>query len=179
MLIMLTVLLGGTFTQGSHSPPSDPPKSVVVTVDLSNGDRLSGPIVSQDDHSVTIDHPVLGHVTLPKVERAPSAISTPPPAGAGVEDGLPSAPVLVKSVNIPKSPPDWNGKAGLSLNYTNNTQTSINARLSGGDFGILTLLTSTGAEGRPSSTPAPAGGGVEIADGALSTFGNVTWPSTG
>ena len=131
MLIMLTVLLGGTFTQGSHSPPSDPPKSVVVTVDLSNGDRLSGPIVSQDDHSVTIDHPVLGHVTLPKVERAPSAISTPPPAGAGVEDGLPSAPVLVKSVNIPKSPPDWNGKAGLSLNYTNNTQTSINARLSG------------------------------------------------
>jgi len=131
MLIMLTVLLGSAFAQGSDSGQSVPPKPVSVTVDLSNGDRLSGPIVSQDDDSVTIDHPVLGHVTLPKVERAPTAISAPPPAGAGEEDGLPSAPVLVKSVNIPKSPPVWNGKAGLSLNYTNNTQTSINARLSG------------------------------------------------
>jgi len=38
------------------------------TVTLVNGDRLSGTIVTEDAESVTLQHPVLGEITLPRSE---------------------------------------------------------------------------------------------------------------
>jgi putative salt-induced outer membrane protein YdiY len=126
--LLVTAALGDGPTL--DAPPAKP---VSVTVILSNGDRLSGPVVSQDDVTITIDHPVLGRIALPKVPKpspAPTVLISPP-ADAGVEDGEPSSPVLVTKVDLPTIAPVWTGKAGLSVNYTNNANTTLNARLSG------------------------------------------------
>jgi putative salt-induced outer membrane protein YdiY len=100
---------------------------VQVTVVLSNGDRLSGSLVDETSTSVTIDHVVLGRITLPRT------ISSAPPSDVPQEATTAqgeAAPVLVSKVETPPTSP-WTGKVGLSLNYTSNEQTSADVRLSG------------------------------------------------
>lgn len=87
-----------------------------VTVTLTNGDRLSGSLVAETDGSVTIDHAVLGRITLPR-EGAPTT-------------GSDSETVHIQAVQRPPTSP-WSGSVGLSMNYTDNTKTDFNARLSG------------------------------------------------
>ena len=105
---------------------------VTVTVVLSNGDRLSGPLVEENADSVTIDHVVLGRITLPR--RASTATAAAPlqaVATPKANDEKPVAPpVLVSSIEAPPTSP-WSGKVGLSMNYTSDDQTNFDARLSG------------------------------------------------
>ncbi|MCH2135569.1 MAG: DUF481 domain-containing protein [Phycisphaerales bacterium] len=130
MNLMAVLLVLGAMASADDLAPG-----THVEVTLSNGDRLSGPLIEQDDSSVTIDHPVLGRISLPRLPReSPEPPPSLPATAVSPDDGLPENPpdpVLVKDVAGPQVPSIWSGSAGFSLNYTNNSTTTLNARLSG------------------------------------------------
>lgn len=152
-----------------------------VLVRLSSGDTLRGQVVRQDETTITLRHPVLGELVVPRagitqVELAPppgappappgtpplpvplppgpseaadqsaatlaprapdDAASSAPPA-APAAPGAPASPdagasgVPTPPASPPAPPSPWKGVIAAAVNYTNNNDTTIDARLAGG-----------------------------------------------
>lgn len=126
-----------------------------VEVVLTRGGQLEGELIDQDDHTVTIEHPILGCLTIdrsdivvllnPNVVR-PSADAPPPVDGPGrsgqagtTQAVLPFDRALLPSVLRPPASPGeleadiaaWTGRLGAALTASRTTVSTYNLRLSG------------------------------------------------
>ncbi len=127
------------------SPLQTEPSASQVVVQLSSGDAIRGTVVRSDDTTVVVQHSVLGQLQIPrasivKVEviqanrpatnDAPAAGDVPadaqvlPPGPQDAQAGANAPPLK------PKSP--WRATIAAAVNYTDNNDTTIDARVAAG-----------------------------------------------
>lgn len=72
---------------GAAAPaPAVPAVGDAVVVALSSGDAIRAKLLAEDAESITIEHPVLGKVTLKRADVASMTVAAPPPADSGAVD---------------------------------------------------------------------------------------------
>jgi putative salt-induced outer membrane protein len=79
---------------------------------LANGDRVSGKVVSENEETITLEHPLLGTIQLSRqalASTAPATASTPAAAATPAETAapLPEEKEVLPFLTLPK---DWSGQ---------------------------------------------------------------------
>ncbi|MFH1497935.1 MAG: DUF481 domain-containing protein [Verrucomicrobiota bacterium] len=119
IILLAMVLLGPVAMAANAERPG------TVRYQLSNGDTVSGVIVEEDKHSVTLRSPVYGEITLPR----PSILPAPRPDPQTAPVQPPAKPVdkLAKTDVKPAAKPGvaptvkpWRTKVEFGLNRENN-----------------------------------------------------------
>lgn len=149
----MTLVLGVTQARADVGGPASPPPATsavpqppVTVIRTSTGDVIRGVIVHQDAQWIELDHPTLGTLRFPRpavVSVEPADERAPPlpvgpvgaeaaadvPAAEASPDAKPSAQPTEKVSEGPKSP--WSASIAAAVNYTDNNDTTIDARLAG------------------------------------------------
>ena len=117
---------------------AEPAAGEAVLVSVKTGEAFLGTLVSADDTAVTIDHPTLGRLQMPRnqviaVNPAPKAGETPPTLAAPTAPAAP-APAAASAPEVKPDPESfwegWTGNAELGL--TGATGNSENFGFRGG-----------------------------------------------
>ncbi len=118
------------------------PPSADVLVRLASGDSIRGTIVERTPSAIVLRHAVLGTLTIPNadvVELQPLAATATTPGQSAAADtaaavapatGLAADTAAAAPVTAPEKPKGpWSARIAAAVNYTDNNDTTIDARL--------------------------------------------------
>jgi hypothetical protein len=96
-----------------------------ATLELATGETLTGAFVSQDEATITIMHPVLGELTVPREQITAASIEPPVTDADPVEDANGEAPLPLMEE---EEAAEWDVTFSLGLNGSRGASDSDNLR---------------------------------------------------